>query len=128
MNSVVTFLKTNSGFQSIDDYLGRIPDINYIEGAIVLKINNCEIIGLEQWDLVDQLWAYLLDGIERIDSGREFKTFFPDQPLLLEIKKINQELVIITVGKVKTVVPYDEFKEIIIKGANHFNKRLNEIV
>lgn len=127
-NSVTTFLKTNDGFQSIDNYSGKISDTDYIEGAIVLQIANNEILGLEQWDLVDQLWAYLREGIEEVDSRGEFKTFFPDQPLLLEIKKISQELAMITIGDSKTVVSFRELKKLILNGEKAFNKNLSEIL
>ncbi|MEM6296808.1 MAG: hypothetical protein AAGA54_36415 [Myxococcota bacterium] len=60
-------------------------DWRYIEGAIVLECDGVAVLDASMWDLVDQLWAYLIAGVEELQSARRFSTYFPDQPLKLTI-------------------------------------------
>lgn len=62
-------------------------------------------------DLVDQLWAYLIAGCEELQRGRDFATYFPDQPLELRIRHVGGELLITTSvdAAKKAVVQADEF-------------------
>lgn len=65
----------------IDEFRGRIEDPDYIDGAIEIVVDGSVVLTSELWDLVDQLWVYLLDALEEhIRTGNRAQRFFPDQP------------------------------------------------
>jgi len=79
-------------FLSLDE-LGSQPLVvqtdGYLEGALVLMINRQPIISELEWDILDQLWAYIVDGLEQLDQTQEseWSTYFPDQPIELRISR-----------------------------------------
>lgn len=82
MIKVKSYIKDSNDFIEIKNFDKKLEDDFYIYGAIELFINNTEIISLDMFDLVDQLWAYIINGMVEIENGRlEFNTYFPDQPL-----------------------------------------------
>lgn len=95
---IESFLKTNGSFVRVADFPGPIPDMDYVEGAIVCRIGGQDLLSTEHWDLVDQLWAYLVDGLTKICAGDEFDGFFPDQPLKLRLKLLSEYCVEVTIG------------------------------
>jgi len=62
-------------------------DYDYLEGALVIKYNNNELLGLREWDLIDQLWYYFLDSIYKLETQALVQFSFPDQPYLVSIEK-----------------------------------------
>ena len=101
---VKTYLKKNKTIKSLekieldykqyfipcadDNALNYISDYHYIEGAIIIDYNDEIILGFQQWDLVDQLWTYIIEAIELIIYDKdEAGFFFPDQPIKVQIKK-----------------------------------------
>ncbi len=79
--TVHSYLRQNDAFVSLESFKGKLPDVDYIEGAIELTVSGKRLITTEMWDYVDQLWAYLLEGIDRLKNGEAFTTYFPDQPI-----------------------------------------------
>jgi hypothetical protein len=51
----------------IEDFMGPIPDLDYIEGAIELSVYGVVIIDRSMWDYVDQLWSYIAESISVLD-------------------------------------------------------------
>ena len=80
-----TLLKRDGEFVKLAEYTGPLLDQDYVEGAIALEIEGQKLLGIEHWDYVDQLWSYIADGIEEVEAGRAWDTYFPDQPLRLSI-------------------------------------------
>ena len=76
MTKVQTYLRIRDEFVPIDQFRGILPDTFYIEGAIVLSLNGREIFQLKHYDLVDQLWAYIVDGLHAILEGKDYDVFF----------------------------------------------------
>lgn len=101
MIEIETFLKDTEGkFTSIDACQTPPPDPDYIEGAIRLSIDGLEIIGLEEWDYVDQLWCYIAEMSTKLRSSGYADTYFPDQPIKLAFQASgHRTLVTATVGK-----------------------------
>ena len=87
---VNTYLVTGGAYLPLADVREPIADPDYIEGAIELTIDGRAIITRAEWDLVDQLWAYLIDGVVEVASGRSFSTGFPDQAVKLRFT-VNPE-------------------------------------
>ncbi|MDN7895063.1 hypothetical protein [Burkholderia cepacia] len=106
-----TYLKIKKKFVDFYDFNGKIPDPDYIEGAIELSINGVEILNKEMWDYVDQLWAYLAEGVICVARGEGFKTYFPDQPIEISFGIQGSKVVVaVTVHEtVKVVVERSEF-------------------
>ncbi|HEX8113798.1 MAG TPA: hypothetical protein VF516_38970 [Kofleriaceae bacterium] len=78
-----TFVLANGKYQPLATVQGPLRDPDYIDGILELSIDGHAIITRNAWDLVDQLWAYIVDGAVELTQGRSFRTRFPDQPLEL---------------------------------------------
>lgn len=71
----------------VDEFTGLIRDIDYIEGAIDLTVGGVQLLSTSMWDLVDQLWAYLINSLEDLASQDTAETCFPDQPITVRFSK-----------------------------------------
>lgn len=123
-----SLLKIDDEFVLVEEYDGPIPDADYIEGAIRFRFGNEEILSLKHWDLVDQLWAYLLEGLYKLDSGTEYDVCFPDQPLALKLREINGETVEMTIGEDSTNVPKSILFRELTEAAIVFFERMSTLV
>lgn len=110
---------------SLENFL----DFEYLNGAI--KLTYCEqtLLDVTLWDLVDQLWAYILNVVESLLMTGEGETYFPDQPVKLHLKSISGDLVLYEIEAnehIKVVLPKNEFIETILEGADDFFKNMEE--
>jgi hypothetical protein len=98
---IETFLKgADGGFVQVEDCRTPPPDLDYIEGAIRLSVDGLEIIGIEEWDYVDQLWCYIAEMVTRLRSSGYAETRFPDQPIKLVFQAAGARvLVTAKIGK-----------------------------
>lgn len=93
MITIESFFKVSDIFVNANEFNGPITDPNYIAGAIRISVNEKTFLSLDMWDYIDQLWAYISDGVECISKGNEFSTYFPDQPIKLSFVPVNANLV-----------------------------------
>ena len=93
MISATSYIKCGEEFVAVSEFSGRIPDTNYIDGAIVLVASGRSILDVETWDHVDQLWAYLVDALEAISHQSGFSTCLPDQPIRLIFTPLSNDQV-----------------------------------
>lgn len=132
MFEVKSYLKQKNSFIPISEFNGEISAPDYIEGAIEISSYGKKILTLENWDYVDQLWAYFVDGLLEVSKGTEFKTFLPDQPTRVCLKPdSNLRRVLITVGKNSNnsiSVEYKEFMNVMIKEAKSFFEQMNRLL
>ncbi|MGW2725231.1 hypothetical protein [Streptomyces sp. NPDC001492] len=100
MVEIETFLKvTDGGFVQVESCRTPPPDLDYIEGAIRLSVGGVEIIGLEEWDYIDQLWCYLAEMVAQFRLSGHAETYFPDQPIKLVFQATgNRVLVTAKIG------------------------------
>ncbi|RII19576.1 hypothetical protein DSC45_06150 [Streptomyces sp. YIM 130001] len=93
--SVESFVRVPGGEYVSSGDMDRPPgDPDYVEGYIRIVMGGREVMGAEDWDLVDQLWAYIARMLhEVVDSGEAF-TLFPDQPLELAFRREGSRLMI----------------------------------
>ncbi|MFK4568348.1 hypothetical protein ABH902_002940 [Enterococcus sp. UD-01] len=133
--TIVTMDNLKCNFVSIDNLkeisiIKSNVDLFYVEGAICLKYIDEEILGRQHWDLVDQLWSYLVEMISMVIEKGQSETYFPDQPIKLEMNRIanNQILFSMESSEVKKWnVPEQEFFSILLKSAKEFfNFMINE--
>ena len=104
-----------------------MDDSFYIEGALELTINGINLISIEMWDCVDQLWAYLIDGLVSVNNKKIFTCYFPDQPIkvsFLPISNINIMVSVTCNKEKKTIINKKEFLDAMQKSARHFLKYL----
>ena len=124
-----SYLKIDGSFLPIEECSAAhsLPDEDYIEGSISCCINGQFFLTEEHWDLVDQLWAYILEGLSRLNRNEIYESTFPDQPLLLRLEPISEELVKVSVGNNS----YDLDRRILVRtlstGANQFFSTMKKL-
>ncbi|MFJ5234793.1 hypothetical protein ACIQBJ_33520 [Kitasatospora sp. NPDC088391] len=88
MIEIETFLRNKDGsFAQVGDHRARLFDPDYVEGAIRICIDGVEIVGLDEWDYVDQLWAYIADMVPLLKASGSASISFPDQPIDLSFRR-----------------------------------------
>jgi len=111
---------TNStGLKEIYKHL----DFQYLDGAIYLDYFGESMLDLSYWDLVDQLWAYIMNLIEEVLQKGEWSVYFPDQPVKISLRPIPKELLVFSIegSEVKSyVVPKNDFLIALVQGAEQF--------
>lgn len=118
-----SYIKTGvaqDSFVDVANYDGELPDRGYIKGAIFWSIGNTTILTEANWDIVDLLWSFLLDGILKLTESESFETYFPSQPLLLRLSRAGEYAVKITIGDFTTVVEKPVMVQSLISGGRHF--------
>ena len=126
--SVESYLKIGDHFIPLKEYNGKLPDENYVQGAITCQIHDRQILTKAHWDLVDQLWAYVLEGLSRIKSGEEYNAFFPDQPLQLRFTPISTYCVEVTIGDESQRCDLHTFVNALAKGAVEFFNEMKRLL
>ncbi|GAA5075520.1 hypothetical protein [Streptomyces similanensis] len=115
MVEIETFLRApDGGFVRVEACHGPPPDPDYIEGAIRLSVDGRELIGLREWDYVDQLWCYVAEMASRLRSTGRAETYFPDQPIRLSFQESGSRVVV-------TVKSGGEVKKAIASSADLLN-------
>lgn len=124
---IQTYFRIKDDFVPIEKFSGSFPDKDYIEGAIVCSVSGKELFQLKHYDLIDQLWAYIVDGLSTLQNGKEYDVFFPDQPIRLRFKVISPHCVEISIGDETNNVDYDAFRSTLKSGAVAFFAKMKEI-
>jgi hypothetical protein len=84
-----SFIRIDKRLIPIEQVKQSLNDSDYIEGAIRMTIAGKELLSLDMWDCVDQLWAYLITGAEHAKHQREYSTYFPDQPIRISLRPLE---------------------------------------
>ncbi|QUI20893.1 hypothetical protein HZI73_00580 [Vallitalea pronyensis] len=95
----------------------------YIEGVIYLEYNGTILMDFTYWDIIDQLWAYLVNLVNDTLNNQEAEVYFPDQPIKLKLKNLSNNLVLFTIESTTTTqltLPKNEFFEMLLESANEF--------
>lgn len=112
MIEIETYLRGADGtFVRVEECRTPPADADYVEGAVRLAVNGVEIIGVKEWDYVDQLWAYIANMIPELTATGSASMYFPDQPIELTFRRDGSRvLVSFRVGKShrKASVPMSE--------------------
>ncbi|NMO95001.1 hypothetical protein HII30_04250 [Paenibacillus lemnae] len=102
-------------------------DFDYLNGAITLKYFEQSLLDVSLWDLVDQLWSYILNAIEELLNTGEAETYFPDQPVKIRLKSVSKDTVLYEIeanDHFKISIPKNELIETLLDGANEFFKSM----
>lgn len=101
-------------------------DFDYLNGAIIIEYYNKIIMDFSLWDLVDQLWSYFTKLVEDVVQTGYGMTYFPDQPVKIEMKVISKDLLLFTLddGKImKELLPTQAFINALLKSAENCYSR-----
>lgn len=94
MIKIQSWLKVGEDLVPVEDFVGPVHDEDYIEGAIELSVDDKPVLTREMVDYPDQLWAYLIEGLEQIRAGREFSTYYPDMPVKIVLQPQGEHVTI----------------------------------
>jgi hypothetical protein len=72
------------------------PDPRHVDGAIELTINGVAIFDKTMWDLVDQLWMYIVNMLEDMKQDDRADRMFPDQSLRFSFERVGDGLLKVT--------------------------------
>lgn len=110
-----------------ENCLSVVEDFDYLEGAIIISIDGATIMDFSYWDLVDQLWTYLIDSFDSLLMGeKQIEFYFPDQPISVKIENISQALLSLTIEEKKYHVNRKEFFKEMLKNAEIFFEILSK--
>jgi hypothetical protein len=118
-------MKVDDKFVPIEHFKGSLKDDFYIEGAMELMIDDAMISCVRYWDLIDQLWAYIVQGVEKLKAGQKFETYWPDQPIRLAMTPLPSEQLLVERSgtsdpDIKVVVDKYEMIDALLAGASTF--------
>ena len=127
---IKTYIKRGDKFSALHDPLTKIEDPYYIEGAIYIEHNGRVFMGLDFYDLVDQLWSCIVGAAYDLNRDKESEFYFPDQPVEMVFKLIKPGLVKIILGPEKSgiTLPKSEFIHCVKESATEFFQKMNELV
>ena len=135
MSLVESYLSDEYGlkFWSINSAKEPPKDADYIYGAILWTIDDQPFLTKEEWDLVDQLWGYLVNAMLEITQGRDADFYFPDMPLPVNLSLLHGwDGVKLKVGdgpKSRTIVTQRrDFIRAGAEGAKHFFEKMGMLV
>lgn len=120
--------KTYADFVNVND-IGKLLEVEkdldnfYLDGAIEIKTNDQTLLELNDWDLVDQLWSYILNIIEEYNINGESEVYFPDSPNKIKIKRMYNDYLmfsIVTDKERKIIINKNEIFGILLKKAKDF--------
>lgn len=94
MIKIQSLLKVGDDLVPVEQFSGPVLDEDYFEGALELSIENKPLLTREQVDYPDQLWAYLIEGLEQLVAGREFSTYYPDMPVKIVLRPQGEHVTI----------------------------------
>jgi hypothetical protein len=115
-------------FVRVEEFTGRIPDKNYIKGAICWSIGGVAILTEAHWDVIDLLWSFILDGLLQLEQNDAYETCFPAQPLLLRFSKIDPRQVRISIGEFAIAVDLSLMIRSLCEGGRGFFSRMSELL
>lgn len=125
--SVHTSLKKRDRFIPIDRIQTFVGDPDYIDGAIHLQIGDQILLSEREWDLVDQLWEYMINGLIELKNTGKFRCHFPDQPLELSFER-NERSTFVQIGDSTFKVPTQLLVESIQTGSREFFSRMKVLI
>ncbi|HEY4244898.1 MAG TPA: hypothetical protein VGM88_34020 [Kofleriaceae bacterium] len=104
-------------------------DPNYVGGSIELRIDGAEVLREATYDLVDQLWAYLVDAAAKLVAGCDAAFDYPDQPLRVSFAiDAARDTVTVEVGPRRGTAPRAELVRAIADGAEAAFLHLNRLL
>lgn len=96
---IESYLRKEDGeFLPIQSWIDPIPDHDYLEGALKLIINGTPIMTLTMWDYIDELWAYIINALQKFTLDDSVHIYFPDQPIKLDMKRTPPNMILVSIS------------------------------
>ena len=117
-------------FVHIDDIDRYQMDSDYVEGAIEITVDSIHLFDKTMWDLVDQLWMYLVDSLNVLLESGKSEFLFPDQPIRVSMQINGANIVIKTnPAGIERVIVVDrkEFCDVLLGKAVDTFMRLQKV-
>lgn len=126
--AIRSLIKIGTHFVPVEDVTPKTVDADYVEGAIAWSVGDVHLLSETHWDLVDQLWAYMIDGVVELHESGTFETYFPDQPLRLGFIRRGANRIEVVIGEKKHIVDRELFLASLVDGGKHFFTKMQELV
>ncbi|MFL0809343.1 MAG: hypothetical protein K6L76_02910 [Agarilytica sp.] len=121
MNKIESYIKVQNELVNIKDFSGALPNAEYPEGVILLVLEGKTLISKNMWDYIDQLWFYIIDGVEHVLQRKHYMGYFPGQPIEIIFKDMNDLYAEVRVGDQHAVVKKEDlFKDIVTAARSFF--------
>jgi hypothetical protein len=107
----------------VEEFTGPVRDEEYIDGTVEMIVNYKPVLSRQQVDLVDQLWGYLIRGLEEVIAGRAFSTGYPDMPVQVTMTPKGRMVhlhVDYKLGVREATVAIDELRAAMVPAARTF--------
>jgi len=124
---VRSYLVQQGALVSLGSFAGPIADEDYVEGALELSIDRHPLLTRDMVDYIDQLWSYLIDGIEEIAAGREWSTYYPDTAIKITLRPTGQRVTVVVErkkGVTEATTTVTELRRALIPAAIAFIEKL----
>ncbi len=122
-------IESGENFTLVGEYDREIDDPRHIDGAIELIIDGKYLISQEQWDLVDLLWIYIVDGIESVIDGNDYSSSFPDSSVEFSLKKTDfPDQIEMTVDGESIIFDRQELINTLLNGAESCLTELSRLI
>ncbi|AXW98434.2 hypothetical protein [Cronobacter sakazakii] len=128
--SIKSYVKCGEDYIDFFDFTGPVKDPDYIDGALELSVNGVNLIDKSMYDYIDDLWSYLAEGLSIVSKGQTFKTYFPDQPIEVNLVPVKN-IILVSVNchsEVKVSVNKDDFLIAMAEHAKKFFEHLKLIL
>ncbi|NGN67058.1 hypothetical protein G5C51_24515 [Streptomyces sp. A7024] len=116
----------NGSYAPLAETAGPPDDPDYVEGYISITVFGQAVMGEENWDLVDQLWAYIASMLVTVQTRDCARTQFPDQPTELALRRHGTYMVI-SCGDATASAPAAELLGALREAGIHFFDELHRL-
>ena len=123
MIQIQSLMEVDGKLIPVEEFAGPLRDEDYIDGTIEMIVDHKPVLSRQQVDLVDQLWAYLIDGLAELIEGRAFTTYYPDMPVKVTMTPKGRMVhvhVDYKLGVREATVPLDELRSAMIAAARTY--------
>ncbi|WP_423463948.1 hypothetical protein ACO229_04550 [Promicromonospora sp. MS192] len=129
-----SYVRADGEFRAIAQASHHDGDCDYVPGAISLKVDGVELLGLDLWDDVNWLWPLVIQALDEFRHSGSGKRYFPDQPIAIIVEAApwggNLLLTVTTSDKSihrTAVAPRDELFETVARAGAHFFRELGRL-
>lgn len=105
-------------------------DLDYMNGVIYIQHGDQVIFDYGMWDLIDQLWSYIITVIEKYKEQGIGSSYLPDQPIRFELQKTRGNKLVFTLQGTQEkewLFSESQFLNALLEGANHFFSKLKKL-
>lgn len=100
----------------------------YVDGVIFIKLGWKVIIPYGFWDEISSLWPYLINLIEDYQIEGKAECSFPNQPITLEITKLDSRFLLFSVDDNKIKIDEQYFISTLLTAAEEYFTFLHKAI